>query len=216
MSRPNRQLTRVVWIVSILLIVVGCGSTASEKQSASSLTTAAVSTSSTDTSAPASNNTYQTKIFSPGFSVDLPAGWIVAERDASAAQIYLPCDACAHEGEENGEITLDATFGALPPKDAIVRLRGASNLDAEPASPTQLGSIDGLMFTGTRTGKREVAFAVIGYHTEADGEPIDVLAMGVGGRTVTIFVDPHTANGGDAKKFAVVAATIVKSIEFAS
>ena len=83
---------------------------------------------------PSSNGTYQTKIFRPGFSVDVPAGWIVLERDTTAAQIYVECDTCAHGGEENGEITLDSTLAALSPEDTIARLRGALNVDPHAAA----------------------------------------------------------------------------------
>ncbi len=219
MSQPKQQLTRAVWIVSIMLMVVGCGSTASEKESAASATTAVISTTSTTTStstSPSSNGTYQTKIFRPAFSVDLPSGWTVVERDAAAAQIFVPCDACEHGGEENGEITLDMTLGKVSPEEAIAKLRGASNAESQPAAPAHVGSLDGFKFTATRTGAGEVKFADIGYHTEADGEPIDVMAMDVGGRTVTIFMDPHVATGPAAQEFATVAAEILKSIQFAS
>ena len=222
MSQPKQRLSRVVWCASTMLTVVGCGSAASDKQSisssataAASTTSAATSTSSLDASAP-SPGTYQTKIFQPGFSVDVPAGWIVLERDTAAAQIYVQCDTCEHSGEENGEITLDATLAALPLEDVIARLNGASHLAAEPASPIQLGSVAGFKFTATRTGEGEVAFADSGYHSEADGEPIDVLAIDVGGRTVTIYVDPHAATGAAAQEFAAAAAAILESIQFAS
>jgi hypothetical protein len=39
--------------------------------------------------------------------------------------------------------------------------------------------------------------------------------MAVGGQTVTILVDPHTATGGAAQEFTAAAAEIVKSIKFA-
>ena len=219
MSQPKQQLTRAVWIVSIMLTVVGCGSTASEKESAASPTTAVTSTTSTTTSTSASapsSNTYQTKIFRPAFSVDLPSGWTAVERDIAAVQIFVPCDACEHGGEENGEITLDMTLGKVSPEEAIAKLRGASNAESQPAAPAHLESLDGFKFTATRTGAGEMKFADIGYRSEADGEPIDVFALDVGGRTVTIFVDPHTATGGAAQEFAVAAAAIVKSIQFAS
>jgi hypothetical protein len=157
---------------------------------------------------------YQTKIFSPSFSVELPPGWIVAERDRAAAQLYRPCDTCVHDGEENGEITLGMELSEMSPDEAIARLREARNVDAGPAEAAQLGSLSGFRFTATRTGKGEVRFQDSGYRSEAEGEPFEVFAVTGAGQTVMIFVDPHTSRGSDFTEFTDAALEIAKTIRF--
>jgi len=159
---------------------------------------------------------YHAKVFKPAFTVRLPAGWTVAERDAAGAQIWRKCRKCAHEGEENGEITLDMALGGMSPSDAIARLQKAHNIDAGPSRMAQLGTLSGFEFTATRTGKGDVLFEDGGYGSEAVGAPLDVYAFTAARRTVTIFIDPHTSHGGAALAFTKSALAIAKTIRFAS
>jgi hypothetical protein len=157
---------------------------------------------------------YETKEFRPAFAVELPPGWYVAERDPAAAQIYLPCDTCVHEGEENGEITLDMALSDSSPSEAIARLQMAKNIDAGPSEPVELGTLTGFKFTAARTGNGEVTFQDSGYRSDAAGLPLEIYVVSAAGKTVTIFIDPHESSGSAAHEFAEIALTIVKNIHF--
>jgi hypothetical protein len=131
-----------------------------------------------------------------------------------AAQIFLPCKTCVHEGEENGEITLDMALSDSSPSDAIARLQMAKNIDASPAEPVELGTLSGFKFTAARTGNGEVMFQDSGYHTEATGMPIEVYVVTAAGQTITIFIDPHESSGSAAGTFKETALAIAKTIHF--
>lgn len=212
MSLTVRQLVRVMRGASVVIVTAGCGSS-SGPQPAVSPTTAVPTTSTSASTTP--SGTYQTKIFKPAFSVDLPSEWTAVERDLASIQFFVQCDACAHGGEENGEITMDMTLGKLSPADAIAKLAGASSAEVQPAAPAHVASVDGFKLTAARTGAGEVTFADIGYRSEATGQPIDVFALDVGGRTLTMLVDPHIATGPAADQFTAAAAAIIESIQFA-
>jgi hypothetical protein len=157
---------------------------------------------------------YETKVFRPVFTVELPPGWFVAERDPGAAQIFLPCKTCVHEGEENGEITLDMALSDSSASEAIARLQMAKNIDAGPSEPVELGSLSGFKFTAARTGNGEVMFQDSGYHTEPACLPLEVYVVTAAGQTITIFVDPHESCGSAARAFTETALAIVKTIHF--
>jgi hypothetical protein len=157
---------------------------------------------------------YETKVFRPVFTVELPPGWFVAERDLGAAQIFLPCKTCIHEGEENGEITLDMALADSPPTEAIARLQMAKNIDPGPTEPAELGTFSGFKFTATRTGNGEVMFQDSGYHSDATGLPLEVYVFTAAGKTVTIFIDPHESSGDAALAFMEIALATMKTIRF--
>ena len=158
---------------------------------------------------------YVTSEFQPSFAVDLPAGWIVAERAADIAQIYQTCSSCPHGGEENGEISIDMTLADMTVDDAIAVLQDAANLEPGEVAPVEVGELSGLMFTGTRAGTSDVSFQPSGYHTSPFGDPIDVYAVTFGGKTATVFVDPHLAEGAAVEAFREVASQILESIRIA-
>ena len=158
---------------------------------------------------------YATSEFQPPFTVDLPAGWIVAERAAEIAQIYQSCSSCAHGGEENGEISIDMTSTGMTVENAIAVLQDAANLEPGEVAPVEVGELSGLMFTGTRTGTSDVSFQPSGYHSSPFGDPIDVYAVTFGGQTATVFVDPHEAEGAAGDAFREVASQILESIRVA-
>jgi hypothetical protein len=116
-------------------------------------------------------------VFSPAFTVRLPPGWTVAERDAGAAQLYQQCDTCEHGGEENGEVTLDMGEQSKPVPVALARLRQVKNAVPEPATRVRLGALAGWEFTATRTGKGDVLFEDSGYDTDPTGAPLQVYAF---------------------------------------
>lgn len=155
---------------------------------------------------------YATSEFQPAFTVVIPAGWVVRERAADVAQIFQQCSACPHGGEENGEITFDLTSVDMSLEEAIADLQTAANLEPGEVVPVELGEISGLMFTGTRAGAGEVEFQTSGYHSEPAGLPIDVYAVTFGGRTATVFVDPHQAVGPEGEAFMEVAREILESV----
>ena len=122
-------------LVISCLLVSGCGtaplSTSTPPAISTSVPTVARSSTAESTAtAPVTSPIYETKVFHPSFTVELPPGWFVAERDPAAAQIYLPCNTCIHEGEENGEVTLDMALTGSSPSEAIARLQMAKNIDA--------------------------------------------------------------------------------------
>ncbi|HEY6071864.1 MAG TPA: hypothetical protein VIV15_00360, partial [Anaerolineales bacterium] len=131
----------------------------------------------------------------------------------TAAQIYLPCTTCIHEGEENGEITLGMDLSALPPSEAIARLQTGQNIKASPSEPFELGILQGLKFTAERMGNGAVMFQG-GYHSEATGLPLEIYVVSSAGKTVTILIDPHESSGSAAEDFAKTALAIVETIHF--
>ena len=102
---------------------------------------------------------YATSVFAPSFTVTIPAGWTVAERASDVVQIYQRCDACAHGGEEHGEITLDMTAAESSIEEAIADLQTAVGIDPSPAVGAQVGTLTGQSFVATRS---EATSAVAG------------------------------------------------------
>lgn len=155
---------------------------------------------------------YATSEFQPAFTVVLPAGWIVSERTADVAQIYQECAGCPHGGEENGEITFDMTSADMSLDEAIADLQTAANLEPGEVIPVELGELSGKMFIGTRTELGgDVSFQTSGYHSEPFGLPIDVYVLTFGGKTATVFVDPHQATGTEGEAFMEAAREILES-----
>jgi hypothetical protein len=190
-------------------------STAAPLQTASPIPTVVpLNTTESTATASVTSPIYETKVFRPAFTVELPPGWYVAERDPKAAQIFLPCKTCIHEGEENGEITLDMALSDSSASEAMARLQMAKNIDASPSEPVELGSLSGFKFTAARTGNGEVAFQNSGYGSEAAGLPIEVYVVTAAGQTITIFIDPHESSGSAAGTFKETALAIVKTIHF--
>jgi len=158
---------------------------------------------------------YATSVFQPPFTVALPAGWIVAERHADIVQIFQGCSTCLYDGEENGAITIDMTSAGMTVDEAIATLQDAASLDPGDVVPVELGELSGLMFTGTRSGPSDVTFQPSGYHTSPFGDPIDVYALTFGGKTATVFVDPHEAEGDAGGAFRDAATQIIETIRIA-
>ena len=158
---------------------------------------------------------YATSVFQPPFTLELPAGWIVAERHADIVQIFQSCSTCLYDGEENGAITIDMTSAGMTVDEAITILQEAASLDPGDVVPVELGELSGLMFTGTRTGPSDVTFQPSGYHTSPFGDPIDVYALTFGGKTATVFVDPHEAEGDAGGAFRDAATQIIETVRIA-
>jgi hypothetical protein len=157
---------------------------------------------------------YTTTEFQPGFTVELPAGWTVAERAPEVAQIYQECQTCAHGGEENGEITFDMTSAAMSLDEAVADLLNADNIEASAVDSAHVGGLSGKKFTATRAGPPN--FRSSGYHSEPAGLPIDVYVLTVAGKTATVFVDPHEASGSAGQDFMAVAVQILESVRISS
>lgn len=155
---------------------------------------------------------YRSAFFSPAFTVVLPAGWVVAERDVGGAQMFRQCGDCPANGELNGEVTLDMALATLSLSKAINVLRsGISNVAAGPLTPVSIGSLRGEGFSARRTGKA-IEFPRSGYHTEGKGAPLRVMVVKGGGRTVTVILDAPTAR---APKFMADATAALKTLRFA-
>ena len=157
---------------------------------------------------------YATAVFQPAFTVELPAGWTVAERAPEVAQIYQECQTCAHSGEENGEITFDMTLADMSLDEAVADLLMADNIEASAVDAAQIGTLSGKKFTATRTGQPN--FRSSGYHSDPAGLPIDVYVLTVARRTATVFVDSHEASGSAGQDFMAVAAQILESVRISS
>jgi hypothetical protein len=157
---------------------------------------------------------YTTTVFQPAFTVELPAGWTVAERAPDVAQIYQECQTCAHSGEENGEITFDMTSADMSLDEAVADLLKADNIEASAVDSAQVGTLSGKKFTATRTGPPN--FRSSGYHSDAAGLPIDVYVLTVALKTATVFVDSHEASGKAGQDFMAVAAQILESVQISS
>jgi hypothetical protein len=154
---------------------------------------------------------YVTATFDPPFTAMLVPGWTVVERDAGQAQIYKPCDTCPQKGVENGAITLDMSLAEDSPQQAIAELAKAKGITADNPVDTQLGYLAGMQFNAGRAGA--VRFPG-GYRSEAKGGPITVFTTAAQGRTVTLFIDPHTAEGDALAEFTATALRIATNIRF--
>jgi len=158
---------------------------------------------------------YHSTIFKPAFTLILPSGWTVAERDVGGAQIYRACATCAGDGEEHGEVTLDMSLASVPAAKAVRILHQTAGLKAGAIHSLALGSLHGPGFTAWRTGSA-IQFPRSGYGTEPRGAALEVVVVQVGRRTVTIFLDPHTSLGERAQAFMAAANAILKSVRFAT
>lgn len=199
-----KQLRVSRWLCSMLIFVLtACGGNTTP-------------TASPATPEATSASAYRTKVFRAPFTVELPPGWYVAERDSDGIQIFQPCKTCPHDGEEHGEITLDMALAKSSPSDAIARLQTGKNITPGPSEPVKLGDLSGFKFTATRTGKPDVVpvFQDSGYRTEAGGAPLEVYVVTAAGKTVTIIIDPHESTGDAARTFAETALTIIQTIHF--
>jgi hypothetical protein len=211
-----RRLT--VAAVAALWLLGACGGSGDGDEDASSTsatsaraTTTVLAATTTTTTPP---STYRSKEFGVPFTVDLPGGWTVAERDAAAAQLYVLCGSCQHEGEENGEITIGLDLQEVALDEAARQLAAIPRLQASAVEPWSAAKLTGLHFTGTRPGDLgEVRFPD-GYHTEATGDPIEVIVLRAENKTVTIIVDSHKAKGDDALDFRAAAATVLANLRF--
>jgi hypothetical protein len=218
------------WVVGCVgVFIAGCaGSAGSSKSVATSTATEAISV--TTTTAPTStadtvtvvtqtaatepSGSFQAHTFQPSFSVQLPAGWTVAERDTDLAQAYKSCANCLHDGEENGEITIGKDLSSLPPAEAAAHVVTAQTGTAGAIETVKVASYTGAHVVITRPGTSELRFTDNGYHTEATGDPIDLFFIDVGGQTISILVDAHTASGADASAFHEAVTGILQSLSF--
>ena len=202
----------VIVAAGLAALLTGCGgSSGSTSEAASTSSPPAPSPSAAQPSPPP--GVYASTVFSPAFTVRLPPGWTVAERDAGAAQLYQQCDTCEHDGEENGEITLDMGEQNRPLQTALARLRQVKSAAAGPATRVRLGALAGWGFTATRTGRGDVLFEDSGYNTDATGAPLQVYAFPVGGHTLTVLLDPPQA-GPAVKVFRARAESILRQLHF--
>ena len=196
--------------VGLLCVLTACGGSSTSTAARSPSPSVAESS---PTPSPSPGGPYTSTVFSPAFTVQLPPGWTVAERDEGAAQLYKQCDTCTHGGEENGEITLDTGLQKSSVRAAADRLRKATNVVAGPLKPIKLGELSGLAFTATRTGKGDVLFQDSGYDTDPHGAPLQVYALQVAGRTMTVFLDPPPP-GPAVHAFDVLADSVLTRMHF--
>ena len=158
---------------------------------------------------------YQTTVFDPPFRLDLPKGWVVAERAPDVVQIYRRCASCLHQGEENGEITLDMALAKLSPAKAITILHRTPGIRATPVQSVTYGRLRGPGFVARRTGDM-IRFPRSGYGSDPTGAPIKVFVVRVAGTTVTVFIDTHERPPAKAPAFMQDAAAILRTLHFAS
>src|SRR4051794_35843599 len=164
MSWRNRAVASTALV---LLVACGGGSSRAVAHDTPAARSATLpSPASPSPSPPATPTDFTSSVFKPPFSVRLPAGWTVAERDEGAAQLYRQCDSCTHDGEENGEITLDMGLQKKSLQAAVSSLRQATNVKAGPTSKVKLGELSGFAVVLTRTGKGDVMFSDSGYDTD--------------------------------------------------
>ena len=164
-------------------------------------------------SARATGTPFASTLFEPSFRLELPRGWIVAERAVDVAQTYRRCASCAHGGEENGEITFDMTLSKLAPAEATALLRRAQGIRATAVQTVTYGKLRGPGFTARRTGNA-IEFPRSGYRSDPTGAPIKVFVVRVGGKTVTVLIDPHERTPAKAPAFMQEAGAILKTVRF--
>jgi hypothetical protein len=156
---------------------------------------------------------YKSTVFHPAFRLELPKGWVVAERAPDVAQIYRRCGRCTHEGEENGEITFDMALAKLSLAKAIALLRGTPGIRATRVGSVTYGTLRGLGFTARRTGGG-FEFPRSGYRSDPTGAPLKVSVVRAAGSTVTVFIDPHELTPARAPAFMKDAIGILKTVRF--
>jgi hypothetical protein len=204
--------------LGIALVLASCSGGGDDDSATPTTTTTTVATTSTvapTTITTTPPSTYHSTTFGVPFSADLPGGWTAADRDAGAAQLWKACASCAQDGEEDGEITIGLDLQDVALDEAARQLAATPRLQSSAVEPWSVGRLQGLHFTGARSGLGEVRFAG-GYHTEADAEPIEVIVLRAGRRTVTILVDSHKAKGEAATSFHAAADAILASLSFAA
>ena len=165
------------------------------------------------TAAASSRAIYKSQIFNPAFSVVLQPGWTVAEWDVGAAQIYKKCSDCVHQGQENGEVTLDMAFSGSTPKSAIKQLRGTPGLVPGPVNSFAIGTLRGWAFMARRDDL-PIVFPQSGYRTDPSGSPLQIIAVRARGKTVTIFIDPHEATPAQTPQFMKNATALLRGLRF--
>lgn len=165
------------------------------------------------TAGASSTAAYQSQIFDPAFSIVLQPGWTVAERGVGAAQIYKNCSNCVHQGEENGEVTLDMALSGSTPTSAIKRLRSTAGLVPGPVNSLSIGTLRGWSFMAQRDDL-PIVFPQSGYRTDASGSPLQIIAVRARGKTVTIFIDPHEATAAQTPRFMKNAAALLRGLRF--
>ncbi|HUR51835.1 MAG TPA: hypothetical protein VMZ11_06915 [Mycobacteriales bacterium] len=129
--------------------------------------------------AAALTKSFTTAVFQPGFSVRLPVGWTVVERDAAAFQAYL--------GEEDFEITLDHTYTRRESVDQGVARLGRTPLSSPgPAEQVVVGGRRGKAFV--LQTQAAVSFSDSGFHTPGGG-PLGVMVLPApDGTTISVFL----------------------------
>ena len=159
---------------------------------------------------------FRSSMFQPPFTVRLPTGWIVAERNPLGVQFYKSCRGCPDGGEEHGEVTLDSSLSNLSVIRAIKLLhRTTSGAEAGPVHHVAIGSLQGMGFTARRIG-RPVELTQIGYHTDPTGQPLLVLVVKRVGRILTIVVDSGPIPKAQAAIFTANADALLKTLKFAT
>jgi hypothetical protein len=215
----DRRLIGLIAACGVMAALLGsCGSDASDgAKSATTVVTQPPPTQpppTTDTTGPPTD--YRTTTFVPAFSAHLPGGWVVKERDVDLAQLYQECTSCEHSGEENGEISIGRESASLAPAKAAAHLATKQTGKAGVIEATTVASYAGSHLSITRPGTARLWFTETGYHTEGTGEPVDVYFLNVGGKTLTVVVDPHIATGTAATAFHRTAAQVLQSLKFKS
>lgn len=156
---------------------------------------------------------HRTAAFHPSFRVELPRGWVLAERGPDVVQIYRRCSGCTHEGDENGEITFDLALSKLSPAKAVASLRRTSGIKASRVRALTYGTLRGPGFNARGTGVG-FQFPRSGYRSEPSGAPLRVLAVRAEGATVSVFIDPHALSLAKAPAYAKNAAGILTTVRF--
>ena len=160
--------------------------------------------------------TYHSAMFQPPFTVRLPTGWIVAERNPLGVQFYKSCRSCPDGGEEHGEVTIDSSLSNLSVTRAIKLLhRTTSGAKVGPVQQVAIGSLQGMGFTARRIG-RAVQVPQIGYSTDPTGQPLLVLVAKRVGRILTILVDSGPIPRAQAAIFTANANALLKTLKFST
>jgi hypothetical protein len=193
-------MRQLLWVVVVSVLLTGCSAAEKDPEPAFAPTPEPW------------GSEYVTATFDPPFTARLVDGWTVVERDANHAQIFKACDTCPQKGVENGAITLDMSLAEDTPERAIAALTKAKGITADKPVDTQLGYMAGMQFNAARAGA--VRFPGSGYTSEATGGPIIVFTTAAEGRTVTIFLDPHAAQGDALAEFNATALRIATNIRF--
>jgi hypothetical protein len=205
--------TGLTWIVAFALLVGGlalataCGGGDDGEGDGEAVATEEPGTEpppATTTEEPsASSKTYASRQFKPGFTVEYPGAWQEPVEAAGTVQFF--------SGETSQRVlTFSSKLSGSTVAQAVSRMRGAPNLQPEPAADETVAGSQGQVFgatvgSGYSTDLPGVEYLVI------EGFQIKVWTFDVNGSTVVVIADSPAA---ESEAFLAEVEPLLNSLKF--